>query len=142
MLADDYAPQLSADDLASLANAIAADRPVVVLAASPARLAELRQQIDPRRVELMLRELVMLVRRSLRGTDAVALAGDELLVVIDGPMTVGQPIAARLLAAVRAHRFTGGAADRPERLTLSLGAASAPEQGKTFADFDREKGIS
>ena len=85
MLADDFAPQLPADELASLASTIAADRPVVVLAAVPARLPELRQQIDPRRVELMLRELVMLVRRSLRGTDAVALAGDELLVVIDGP---------------------------------------------------------
>ena len=118
MLADDFAPQLPADELASLASAIAADRPVVVLAAVPARLAQLRQQVDPRRVELMLRELVMLVRRSLRGTDAIALAGDELLIVIDGPMVVGQPIAARLLAAVRAHRFTGGAADRPVRLTL------------------------
>jgi tetratricopeptide (TPR) repeat protein len=137
MLADDFAPQLSADDLASLATAIAADRPVVVLAASPARLGQLRQQIDPRRVELMLRELVMLVRRSLRGTDAVALAGDELLVVIDGPMTVGQPIAARLLAAVRAHRFTGGAADRPERLTLSVGAAATPDHGKTFEQLVR-----
>ena len=132
MLADDFAPQLPADELASLASTIAADRPVVVLAAVPARLAQLRQQIDPRRVDLMLRELVMLVRRSLRGTDAVALAGDELLVVIDGPMAVGQPIAARLLAAVRAHRFTGGAADRPARLTLSVGAAAAPDHGRDF----------
>ena len=49
-------------------------------------------------------------------------------------MLVGQPIAARLLAAVRAHRFTGGAADRPMRLTLSVGAAAAPEHG---SDFDQ-----
>jgi tetratricopeptide (TPR) repeat protein len=137
MLADDFAPQLSATDLASLASSIAADRPVVVLAAVPARLAQLRQQLDPRRVELMLRELVMLVRRSLRGTDAVALADDELLVVIDGPTTVGQPIAARLLAAVRAHRFTGGAADRPVRLTVSVGAAAAPDHGSTFNQLIR-----
>src|SRR5690349_3268523 len=86
MLADDFAPQLSAAGLASLASSIAADRPAVVLVAAPARLAQLRQQLDTRRVELMLRELVMLVRRSLRGTDAVALADDELLVVIDGPI--------------------------------------------------------
>ncbi len=137
MLADDFAPQLTAADLASLASSIAADRPAVVLSAVPARLAQLRQQIDPRRVELMLRELVMLVRRSLRGTDAVALADDELLVVIDGPIEVGQPIAARLLAAVRAHRFTGGAADRPERLTLSVGAAAAPGHGHTFNQLVR-----
>ncbi|HEX7977420.1 MAG TPA: AAA family ATPase, partial [Gemmatimonadaceae bacterium] len=132
MLADDFAPQLSADELASLASVIAADRPVVVLAAVPARLEQLRQEIDPRRVELMLRELVMLVRRSLRGTDAVALTGDELLVMIDGPMAVGQPIAARLLAAVRAHRFSGGAADLPVRLTLSVGTAAAPDHGSDF----------
>jgi len=137
MLADDFAPQLSAAGLASLASSIAADRPAVVLVAAPARLAQLRQQIDTRRVELMLRELVMLVRRSLRGTDAVALADDELLVVIDGPIEVGQPIAARLLAAVRAHRFTGGAADRPVRLTLSVGAAAAPTQGTTFEQLIR-----
>src|SRR5512147_54164 len=137
MLADDFAPQLSAAGLASLASSIAAARPAVVLVVAPARLAQLRQQLDTRRVELMLRELVMLVRRSLRGTDAVALADDELLVVIDGPIEVGQPIAARLLAAVRAHRFTGGAADRPVRLTLSVGAAAAPTQGTTFEQLIR-----
>ena len=81
MLADDFAPHLTCRR-AGLAGAARSPRtrPVVVLAAVPARLAQLRQQVDPRRVDVMLRELVMLVRRSLRGTDAVALAGDELLV--------------------------------------------------------------
>ena len=133
MLADDFAPQLPADELAALASSIAADRPVVVLGrgAGAAGRAPTRDR-SARASTLMLRELVVLVRRSLRGTDAVALAGDELLVMIDGPMLVAQPIAARLLAAVRTHRFTGGATDRPIRLTLSLGAAAAPEHGDDF----------
>jgi predicted ATPase len=134
MLADDFAPHLTPAELAKLASSIAAKRPVVVMSAAPARLAELRSKIDPRRVDVMLRELVVLVRRSLRGTDAVALADDELLVLVDGPMLVAQPITARLLAAVRTHRFTGGVTDQPIKLTLSLGAAAAPEHGE---DFDR-----
>jgi len=134
MLADDFAPHLTPAELAVLASSVAASRPVVVMSAVPAHLVELRSKIDPRRVDVMLRELVVLVRRSLRGTDAVALAGDELLVMVDGPMMVAQPITARLLAAVRTHRFTGGVTDQPIRLTLSLGAAAAPEHG---GDFDR-----
>jgi tetratricopeptide (TPR) repeat protein len=132
MLADDFAPHLTPAAMAELASSVAATRPVVVLSAVPSRLVELRSKIDPRRVDVMLRELVVLVRRSLRGTDAVALAGDELLVLVDGPMLVAQPITARLLAAVRTHRFTGGVTDQPIRLTLSLGAAAAPEHGEDF----------
>jgi tetratricopeptide (TPR) repeat protein len=134
MLADDFAPHLTPAELAVLASSVAAMRPVVVMSAVPTRLGELRAKVDPRRVDVMLRELVVLVRRSLRGTDAVALAGDELLVMVDGPMVVAQPITARLLAAVRTHRFTGGVIDLPIRLTLSLGAAAAPEHG---SDFDQ-----
>jgi tetratricopeptide (TPR) repeat protein len=137
MLADDFAPQLSPTDLSVRATAIAASRPVVVLSGTPAELAQLRRQVEPQRLEVMLRELVVLVRRSLRGSDAVAISGDELLVLIDGPIGVGRPIAARLLAAVRAHRFTGGATDRPVRLTLSLGAAAAPEHGADFGQLAR-----
>jgi predicted ATPase len=137
MLADDFAPHLTPAELAVLASSVASMRPVVVISAVPARLVELRSTIDSRRVEVMLRELVVLVRRSLRGTDAVALAGDELLLMVDGPMVVAQPIAARLLAAVRTHRFTGGVTDQPIRVTLSLGAAAAPEHGGNFDQLVR-----
>src|SRR5215211_1686640 len=82
MLADDFAPHVTPAELAVLANSVASMRPVVVMSAVPAGLVELRSQIDPRRVEVMLRELVVLMRRSLRGTDAVALAGDELLLMV------------------------------------------------------------
>jgi tetratricopeptide (TPR) repeat protein len=137
MLADDFAPHLTPAELAVLATSVAASRPVVVMSAVPARLVELRAKIDPRRIDVMLRELVVLVRRSLRGTDAVAISRDELLVMVDGPMHVAQPITARLLAAVRTHRFTGGVTDQPIRLTLSLGAAAAPEHGQDFDQLVR-----
>ena len=137
MLADDFAPHLTPAELAALASSVAATRPVVVMSALPARLDELRVRIDPRRVDVMLRELVVLVRRSLRGTDAVALDGDELLVMVDGPIVVAQPITARLLAAVRTHRFTGGVTDHPIRFTLSLGAAAAPDHGNDFEQLVR-----
>ena len=137
MLADDFAPHLSPTELAALASSVAATRPVVVMSAMPARLDELRENTDALRVDVMLRELVVLVRRSLRGTDAVALDDDKLLVFVDGPIAVAQPITARLLAAVRTHRFTGGVTDLPIRLTLSLGAAAAPEHGTRFDQLVR-----
>lgn len=135
MLADDYAPQLALAELAALVSARASTRPVVMLAIAPAQLAKLRAQVEQRRVDVIMRELVLLVRRCLRGSDAVTLTGDELLVMLDGPLDVAAPVNARVLAAVRAHRFTGGAADLPVRLTLSLGIAAAPEHGATFAEL-------
>src|SRR5215218_7841645 len=118
MLADDYAPQLALAELTTLVSASAAARPIVLLSLTPARMPQLRAQAEHRRLDVIMRELVLLVRRNLRGSDAVALAGDELLVMLDGPLTGAEPVGARVLAAVRAHRFTGGAADLPVRLTL------------------------
>lgn len=135
MLADDYAPQLAHAELAALVSARARVRPVVLLAIAPAQMAQLRAQVEQRRVDVIMRELVLLVRRCLRGSDAVALAEDELLVMLDGPVDIAAAVNARVLAAVRAHRFTGGAADLPVRLTLSLGVAAAPEHGTTFAEL-------
>ena len=63
MLADDFAPHLTPAELSALASSVASARPVVVMSAVPARLAELRAKIDPRRVDVMLRELVVLVDR-------------------------------------------------------------------------------
>lgn len=80
-----------------------------------------------------MRELALLVRRNLRGSDAVALHDEELLVLLDAPPAMAAPVSTRLLAAVRAHHFLGGAVDQPVRLALTLGAASAPEHGEEFA---------
>ncbi|MEO8562223.1 MAG: AAA family ATPase [bacterium] len=134
MLADDYAPQLALAELAALVGSRASTR-VVLLSLAPTQLAELRAQVEERRVDVIMRELVLLVRRYLRGSDAVALAGDDLLVMLDGTLDVAAPVSARVLAAVRAHRFTGGADDLPVRLTLALGIAAAPEHGVTFEEL-------
>jgi predicted ATPase/GGDEF domain-containing protein len=135
MLADDYAPQLALAELAALVSSRAAARPTVLLAIAPAQLAQLRGQVDHRRVDVIMRELVLLVRRCLRGSDAVALAGDELVATLDGPLEIAEAVNARVLAAVRAHLFTGGAADLPVRLTLSLGIAASPGHGTSFAEL-------
>src|SRR5205085_2373732 len=82
----------------------------------PARLAQLRAQMDQRRLDVIMRELALLVRRNLRGSDAVALEDEELLVMLDAPLGMAESVTTRLLAAVRAHHFLGGAADRSVRL--------------------------
>jgi tetratricopeptide (TPR) repeat protein len=132
MLADDFAPQLNPAELAALASSVAASRPVVLFAALPARIAQLRSQMDQRRLDVIMRELALLVRRNLRGSDAVALEDEELLVMLDAPLAMAESVTTRLLAAVRAHHFLGGAADRSVRLTLTLGAAGAPVHGHNF----------
>ena len=135
MLADDYAPQLAFAELAALVDEGAASRPMVLIAIAPAQLSQLRAQVDQRRVDVIMRELILLVRRCLRGSDAVALAGDELIAALDGPLSIAAAVNGRVMAAVRAHRFTGGAADMPVRFTLSLGIAAAPENGRTFFEL-------
>jgi hypothetical protein len=137
ILADDFAPQLTPTELAAQASSVAHARPVVVFSAVPARMALLRQQLAQRRIDVIMRELALLVRRNLRGSDAVALEDDELLVLLDAPVAMAASVSARLLAAVRAHHFLGGAVDMPMRLSLSLGAASAPEQGSDFGELLR-----
>lgn len=135
MLADDFAPQLALAELAALVSARAATRPTVLLSIAPAQLAQLRAQVEQRRVDVIMRELVLLVRRCLRGSDAVAFSGDELIATLDGPLEIAAAVNSRILAAVRAHLFTGGAADLPARLTLSLGIATSPEHGTSFAEL-------
>ncbi|MEO6525992.1 MAG: AAA family ATPase [Gemmatimonadaceae bacterium] len=135
ILADDFAPQLNPAELAELTTAVAALRPVVVISAMPARMPALRQQMEQRRIDVIMRELALLVRRNLRGSDAVSLEDDELLVLLDAPSMMAAPVGARLLAAVRAHHFLGGALDQRVRLSLSIGASAAPEHGSDFASL-------
>ncbi|MDB4881445.1 MAG: diguanylate cyclase [Gemmatimonadetes bacterium] len=134
ILADDFAPQLNPTELAALVTSVARARPVVVFSAAPARTSTLRQ-LEQRRIDVIMRELALLVRRNLRGSDAVSLEEDELLVLLDAPPAMAASVSTRLLAAVRAHHFLGGAVDRPVRLSLSLGASAAPEHGRDFAQL-------
>jgi tetratricopeptide (TPR) repeat protein/GGDEF domain-containing protein len=123
--ADDFARQLALDELGSFLSELAVERPAMVCSALPDGFAALRADLGDARIEALLRELALFIRRNLRGSDAIAASGEELVLVLDVPAELTAAVLARLLAAVRGHVFSGGAADRSLRLTLALGVVSA-----------------
>ncbi len=81
----------------------------------------------------ILRQLARAIRRQLRGCDTcVRYAADEFIVTLPG---VGKQEVARLQAriqeAIESHKFVvhGG---KPAQLSVSMGTASFPEDGKTL----------
>jgi GGDEF domain-containing protein/tetratricopeptide (TPR) repeat protein len=135
LLADDFARQLSYDDLVSAAHATLPDGRTVLWSLLADGMETVRRELGDTRADALLRELTLFVRRNLRGTDAVANAGDELLVLLDAAGVVTETVAQRLLAAVRTHVFSGGASDRSLRLTLSIGIASGPAAGSSIDEL-------
>ena len=131
LLADDFARQLSYDDLMAAARAALPQARVVLWSLLPDGMETIRHELGDTRADALVRELTLFARRNLRGTDAVASAGDELIVMLDAPGLVADAVVTRLLAATRTHVFSGGASDRSLRLTLSIGVACAPEHGTT-----------
>jgi predicted ATPase/GGDEF domain-containing protein len=132
ILADDFARQLPFEELAAVAATALAARSGVVWSVHPDNLEGIRRDLGEPRTGALMRELTLFVRRNLRGTDVVAIVGDELLVFLDAPASMGEAVALRLLAATRAHVFSGGASDRSIRLTLSIGIAATPAHGGGF----------
>ena len=131
--ADDFARQLSFDELAAQAGIAASTGRVVVCSVLAETADAVRRDLGDTRVAALLRELTLFIRRNLRGADAVATLDDELLLLLHGSAIPATAVAERLLAAVRAHAFSAGGADGTYRLTLSLGIASAPEHGTSFS---------
>jgi tetratricopeptide (TPR) repeat protein len=82
-------------------------------------------------------QVVELIRRNLRGTDVVAhAAAEEVFVLLRGAAREqGYYVAGRLCSAIRNHAFAGnGASDRIRTgITASMGVASAPHHGHSFA---------
>jgi eukaryotic-like serine/threonine-protein kinase len=130
--ADDFARQLSFDDLSALAASAIVERGVVVCSLRPDAMDAIRRDLGEARTDALIRELNLFVRRNLRGTDAVAIVADELVLLLGALGPVAETVAQRLLAASRAHVFSGGASDRSLRLTLSLGIATSPADGESF----------
>ena len=130
--ADDFARQLSFDELATLAIAAANAGRVVVCSAIADGVQAVRSDAGEARAATLLRELTLFARRNLRGSDAVAVSGDELIFLLDGSALPTSAVAERLLAAVRAHVFSAGRGNQSYRFTLSMGIASAPEHGTSF----------
>jgi predicted ATPase len=92
---------------------------------APGYIAALREQV------------VELIRRNLRGSDVVAPAAhEEVFVLLRGAAREqGYNVAGRLCSAIRSHTFAGnGTGDRARTgITASMGVASAPHHGKSFA---------
>ena len=129
LLADDFARQLSYDELMAAARDALPGGRVVLWSLLPDGMETIRHELGDTRADALVRELTLFSRRNLRGTDAVASVGDELVVLLDAPGLVADAVVQRLLAATRTHVFSGGASDRSLRLTLSIGVACAPEHG-------------
>lgn len=130
--ADDFARQLPFDDLAALATTTMAERAIVICVLGPDGMADIRRDLGETRTEALMRELNLFVRRNLRGSDIVAMAGDELVLMLGAADSLAETVGQRLLAASRGHVFSGGASDRSLRLTLSLGVAASPNDGQSF----------
>ena len=135
LLADDFARQLPYEDLLTSAQDALAQGRIVVWSLLPDGMEAIRRDLGDTRADALVRELMLFVRRNLRGTDAIAADGDELIVLLDAPGLVSEAVAQRLLAATRTHVFSGGASDRSLRLTLSVGIGCAPEHGTTAASL-------
>ncbi len=104
-------------------------RPVAVLAGevdpAPAGVATGRATPDSR-----LGAVADVVRQTLRADDHVGRFGNRLVMVLPG--ATGEDarcVGERLCAALRMHAL----ADGPGHLTLSVGAASAPEHGTSYS---------
>jgi predicted ATPase len=130
--ADDFARQLSLEELSAHAGSAAAAGRVAICSAVAEGLGAVRHEFGEARAATLLRELILFVRRNLRGSDAIACRDDELILFLDASATPATLVAERLLAAVRAHVFSPSGADHPHRFTLSLGVAMAPDHGTSF----------
>jgi tetratricopeptide (TPR) repeat protein/GGDEF domain-containing protein len=126
---EDFARLLSYEELLGYVGHSLAD-PHFVLCSVVSDISEVRSELGESRAAALMRELVQLVRRNLRGTDAMAVQGEEMIVMLDVPRGMAERVAQRLLSAVRTHSFSGGAADNPVRLTLSIGLAVPPERDR------------
>ena len=135
LLADDFARQLSYDELLAAARVALPTGRAVLWSVLPDGMDAIRRDLGDTRADALVRELTLFTRRNLRGTDAVAGVDDELVVLLDAAGVVAESVAQRLLAAARTHVFSGGASDRSLRLTLSIGIACSPDSGVAVEDL-------
>ena len=130
--ADDFARQVSLDELTILADSGASVGRVVVCAALVGGIDAVRSEVGHGRASALLRELAVFVRRNLRGGDAITSVDDELVILLAGSEQSAWAVTDRLLSAVRSHAFSLGVVGSTYRVTLSLGIATSPEHGTTF----------
>ena len=122
---------MSYDELVALAGATRATRDLVVCSLCPDAASALRVQLGDAHADAFHRELVIFLRRNLRGSDVVATRDDELVLLMESTLAGAVVIADRLLSATRTHHFSAGGADRSVRATLALGLAAVPRSGES-----------
>jgi tetratricopeptide (TPR) repeat protein len=133
--AEDFARQLTLDEVATLANAAAVTGRPVICSVATMGLALARSELGEQRAASLLRELLLFVRRNLRGVDGVALSDDELVLLLDQSALPSVAAAERLVGAVRSHVFTSAGVEHPRRMSIAIGVAHAPDHGTTFSSL-------
>jgi len=121
----------SPDDFVAAAQAAVADavpaRPmaIVVIEVDPYTVPDTGASL-PRSATDVVREIV---RRSLRDDDSLGIVGERLVAVLANTNAEeARSIGERLCAVVRTHTFANGQG----QVTLSIGAAAAPEHSTTY----------
>ena len=118
----------------SIAEAGAARRPIALLVADVDHFRRLAETYGEGYASQVLRTLFEIARANLREGELVAHpGGDELVALLRASVATAREIAERLCAAVRGHHFPETDRGAGPRVTISIGVASAPEHGTTYA---------
>ncbi len=129
---DDFARQLTLEELADATNNSAPTRRIVICSLAISDFGRLEQELGEVRASTLIRELSVFVRRNLRGNDCLAVARNELLLLMDDGTNSSEAVARRIISAVRSHNFTSLGADHPRRMMVSIGLAASPQHGVSF----------
>ncbi len=130
---DDFARQLTLDELAGAADSAASTSCVAVCSVTIDELDALKRELGDVRAVGLARELATFVRRNLRSADALTPLDDELVILIRESAAGPDAVIRRIIAAARSHSFTSLGAGDHRRLTLSAGVARSPDDGVSCA---------
>ena len=118
----------------SVAEAGAARRPIALLIADIDHYRKLVETHGEEYAEQVLRTIFDIARTNLRDGELVSHpGGDELVALLRASAATARDVAERLCAAVRGHRFPESEKAAAPRVTISIGVASTPEHGTTYA---------
>ncbi len=104
-------------------------QPTAVLSGEVDGYAALAESRGPESAQAVLDGVFEMVRHALRDGDVIAQLDERILIVLVAASAEnGRSVGERIAASVRVHAFAG--ADGP--VTLSFGAAAAPDHGDTY----------
>ena len=117
-----------------MSEAGAARRPIALLVADVDHYRQLADTYGEEYADQALRTILDLVRSNLREGELVSHpGGDELVALLRASASTARDVAERLCAGVRGHLFPETERGPSPRVTISIGVASAPEHGTTYA---------